>query len=154
MSLLRAVHDPCGGHRRQGARLPPPGQQLWAASRQTLLPGHCGHLSHTGQMPRSQIFAPQNTEAETCDSLLLPSFYRVDKKICWLLSGIQMSQHFLKSLSNTAVVLYISKVRQNSPKRGLKSILNISGNYSALEQYLQPFAVWASLSVSSLLLHN
>lgn len=88
MSLLRAVHDPCGGHRRQGARLPPPGQQLWAASRQTLLPGHCGHLSHTGQMPRSQIFAPQNTEAETCDSLLLPSFYRVDKKICWLLSGI------------------------------------------------------------------
>lgn len=52
-----------------------------AASRQTLLPGHCGHLSHRGQVPKSKIFAPQNTEEEISDSLLLPSFYRVDKKI-------------------------------------------------------------------------
>lgn len=125
------------------------------ADRLTLLPGHSGHLSCAGQMPKSKIFAPQNTEAEICDSLLLPSFYRVDKKICWFPCGIickgnviclhfvnpvimlamklptwlllvffkQISQHFARSLSNTAIVLYIDKVRQDSPKRGFKSTL-------------------------------
>lgn len=58
------------------------------AYRLILLPGHCGHLSNTGHMPTSKIFAPQNTEAEIYDILLIPSFCRVDKKICWLLCGI------------------------------------------------------------------
>lgn len=125
------------------------------ADRLRLLPGHCGHLSRTGQMPNSKIFAPQNTEAEIYDSLPLPSFYTADKKICWLPCGIicrgnaiclhfinpvimlamklptwllhvfskYVSQHFTRSLSNTAIVLYIDKVRQNSLKRGLKSTL-------------------------------
>lgn len=123
------------------------------AGRLTILPGHCGHLSCTGQMPKSKIFFPQNTEAESCDNLLLPSFYRVDKKIyclpcgiickgnvicfinhvimlamklpAWLLHVVfkQISQHFTRSLSNTAMMLYIVKVRQNSPKRGFKSTL-------------------------------
>lgn len=79
MPLFRAVHDLKGQWSQRG-RLPPPGEQL-QADRLTLLPGHCGHLSRRGQVPKSKIFAPQNTEEEICDSLLLPSFYRVDKKI-------------------------------------------------------------------------
>lgn len=43
----------------------------------------------------------------------------------WLLHVFSkyVSQHFTRSLSNTAIVLYIDKVRQNSLKRGLKSTL-------------------------------
>lgn len=176
-----------GASETREAGLSSPGGQLWAASRQTdILPGHCGRLSYTGQMPKSKIFAPQNTEADICDSLLRPSFYRVDKKICWLPYRIickgkviclhfinpvimlamklpiwllhvffkHISQHFARSLSNTPTVLYIDKVSRIVQKEDLKALLNISGNYSALEQYLQPFAVWASLSVSFLLVHN
>lgn len=156
------------------------------ADRLTLPPGHCGHLSYTGQMPKSKIFAPQNKEAEICDSLLLPSFYRVDKKICWLPCRIickgnviclcfinpiimlamklptwllhvffkQISQHFARSLSNTTMCYILTKWGRIVQKGDLKAPLNISGNYSALEQDLQLFAVLASLSVSFFLLHN
>lgn len=146
------------------------------AARVRLPPRHCGHLLRTGQMPKSKIFAPQNTETEICDSLPVPSFYGDDKKICWLPCGIickgnticlhfinpvimlgmklptwllhvffkHVSQHFTRSLSDTAIVLCIDKVRQNSLKRGLKNTLE------HLRQLLCSRTVFATFCCSGL----
>lgn len=84
MPLPRAVPDPWRGQQSQGGRAAISRRAAVGCKRTDWLPRHCGHLSRTGQMPKSKVFAPQNTDAEICDSLLLPSFYGVDEKICWL----------------------------------------------------------------------
>lgn len=77
-------------------------------------------------------------------------------KLCtWLLHIFlrQVSQHFTIAFSNTAIMLYVEELMQDSPKRGFKNTLeSLRQLLCALGQYLQHFVILASLSKSSFLL--